>query len=130
MHSILGQWLLFLKLLSVFVDRSVVIQDRWLLLVVYQFVLVGLMPLKEECGEKGTMEELFKHVEYIISKWGIDYVAFSSDIYPLSEYPFINDRRDVLVWKDIKNHLVGALGEKKAFKILYENWYRVLNSAL
>lgn len=92
--------------------------------------VIGLFPLVECVGGKGTMEDLYRHLDYIAGKWGVEHIGFSSDIYPLPEYPFINDVKDVLVLNDIEEYLLTRMGRNDVEKVMRGNWMSVLEDAL
>jgi membrane dipeptidase len=92
--------------------------------------VVGLFPLSSFTGPAGTFDELLRHFDYIVSKWGMDYVAFTSDIYPLPEYPFCHGYKDILIMKHLREFLSKHLTASEVKKVLYDNWLRVLNEAL
>src|SRR5690606_13078770 len=71
--------------------------------------VIALFLVAEDVGRDGTFEELFKHFEYIVRKWGIEHVAFCSDIYPLPEYPFVNNAKDIRIMKDLQSFLLTRL---------------------
>jgi microsomal dipeptidase-like Zn-dependent dipeptidase len=106
------------------------ITDYEIEIIVERGGVVSLFPLSEDTGHEGTFEEFFAHVEYIADRWGEDYVAFSSDIYPMEEYPFLGDCKDVLILNRIEEMLVDRVGAAMAEKLLYGNWMRVLGEAL
>ncbi len=92
--------------------------------------VVSLFPIVEDTGSEGTFAELYRHVEYIASKWGENYVAFASDIFPLDEYPFLEGYKDVNVLNGIEQELLKHLDRKTVKKLFYDNWERVLKEAL
>lgn len=92
--------------------------------------VVSLFPLTEDTGPNGTFDDLYAHVDYFLSKWGDDHLAFSSDIYPLAEYPFLHHYDDILIDKLWADYLLKRLPLKTVTKIMYSNWQRVINSAL
>ncbi len=106
------------------------ITDEEIDIIVERGGVVSLFPLSEDTGCEGTFEEFFAHVEYMADKWGEDYVAFSSDIYPMEEYPFLGDCKDVLVLNRIEEMLVDRVGKAAVEKLMYGNWMRVLREAL
>lgn len=106
------------------------LRDEEVDLIVERGGVVSLFPLAEDTGHKGTIEEFYHHIEYLGEKWGEDYIAISSDIYPLDEYPFLNNAQDVLILNQIEEYLRTRLDSKAIEKIFYKNWQRVLASAL
>lgn len=106
------------------------LKDKEIQIIVDRGGVVSLFPLSEDTGPRGTFDELFSHFEHIASKWGIDYVAFSSDIYPSPEYPFCHGYKDILIMKHLQEYLLTKLSKKEVGKVMYENWIRVLKRAL
>lgn len=104
--------------------------DEEIQLIVDRGGVVSLFPLSGDTGEEGTFEELYRHVDYIASKWGDDYVAFSSDIYPLDKYPFLEGYKDVTVLNGIERKLLDYMDVATVRKLFYDNWKRVLSEAL
>lgn len=91
---------------------------------------VGLFPLVASIGGQGTFEDLYRHLDYIAGKWGINYVGFTSDIYPLPEYPFANGYKDVLIMKELQKFLLTKLSVPDVQRVMHDNWLRVLRQAL
>lgn len=106
------------------------LKDSEIDLIVDRGGVVSLFPLTEDTGGSGKIEDLLKHVEYIINKWGDDYVAISSDIFPLPEYPFLGNAKDVLVINDIEDAMIKRFGPDLTEKVFFRNWMRVLEKAL
>lgn len=100
--------------------------DDEIQLIVDRGGVVSLFPLSNDTGAEGTLEELYHHVDYIASNWGDDYVAFSSDIYPLEQYPFLEGYEDVLVLNAIEDYLLTRLSRNQVKKLFYDNWLRLL----
>jgi membrane dipeptidase len=92
--------------------------------------VVGLFPLAPFTGAKGTFDELLRHLDHIVGRWGMDHVAFASDIYPLPEYPFCHGHKDILIMKHLREFLLKHLTAAETKKVLYGNWSRVLGEAL
>lgn len=89
-----------------------------------------MFPLVAAIGGKRTFEDLYRHLEYIAEKWGIEYVGFTSDIYPLPEYPFANGYKDALIMKELQKFLSTKLSVQDVQRVMYDNWLRVLRQAL
>ncbi|HBO17132.1 MAG: Membrane dipeptidase [Candidatus Moranbacteria bacterium GW2011_GWE2_35_2-] len=104
--------------------------DEEIQLVVDRRGVISLFPFSAETGQNGTFDEFYKHIEYIINKWGDDYVAISSDIYPLEKYPFLEGHKDVLILNGIEDFLLQKLDKKVVKKIFYDNWMRVLRQVI
>lgn len=92
--------------------------------------VVGLLPLNECTGDKGTFEELYRHVDYIASRWGLDYVGFSSDIYPMDEYPFNHGYKDIEIMRHLAEYLLTRMSEAQVKQVMHDNWNRVLVNSL
>jgi membrane dipeptidase len=114
---------------SVF-DSSHNLTDDEVKIIVERGGVVSLFPLTEDAGEEGTFEELYRHLDYIASGWGIEHVAFSTDIYPLPEYPFINNAKDITIAKDWSEYLLSKMDHKTVEQVLWGNWVRVLKESL
>ncbi|MBL7021781.1 membrane dipeptidase [Patescibacteria group bacterium] len=99
--------------------------DQEIQLIVDRGGVISLFPLSEDVGDKGSFDEFYNHIEYILNKWGEDCIAISSDIYPLKEYPFLGGHKDVLVLNGIEEYLLKRLDRKLVKKIFYDNWMRV-----
>lgn len=106
------------------------LSDDEIQIVVDRGGVVGLFPLIASIGGQGTFEDLYRHFEYIAGKWGIEYVGFTSDIYPLQEYPFANGYKDVLIMKELQNFLLTKLSVQDVQRVMHDNWIRVLKRAL
>lgn len=80
---------------------------------------------------KADVEDIVKHIEYIISLVGEDYVGLGSDFDGLKEENKMNDIRGI---KDVK--LIEASLNKHGYsqntinKIMGENWLRILKQVL
>ncbi|MBN2016359.1 membrane dipeptidase [Candidatus Dojkabacteria bacterium] len=111
-------------------DKNHNLTDDEINIIVERDGVVSLFPIVADTGGKGTFEDLYRHVEYIAGKWGDNYVAFSSDIYPLPEYPFIGDHKDILIMKSLKDFLLTKCSREEVKKIMYDNWLRVLRNSL
>lgn len=111
-------------------DAKRSVTDDEIQMIVDRKGVVGLLPLVSSTGPKGTFEELYKHFEYIVSKWGNDYVTFSSDIYPLPEYPFLEGHKDIKIMKALQDFLLTKLSEENVYKVMFQNWERVIRSSL
>jgi microsomal dipeptidase-like Zn-dependent dipeptidase len=92
--------------------------------------LICLLPIKDEVGGEGTFDDLYKHLDYIASTWGVERVALCSDIFPLPEYPFVNDAQNMTVLKDFQNYLLSRLDAETVQKISHGNFYNVLRRSL
>jgi len=99
-------------------------------LIVERGGVVSLFPLISCTGPNGTFDELYRHLDYIGERWGEDYIGVSSDIYPLDEYPFIENYQDILVLNGFEQYLRTRLEDTQIEKIFYGNWMRVLREAL
>jgi len=104
--------------------------DEEIQIIVNRGGVVSLMPLVNDVGPTGTFEELYQHLDYIANKWGLDYVAFSSDIYPDPQYRFCHDYKDILIIKHLYDYLLTRLSKKEVKKVMYDNWIRILASSL
>lgn len=104
------------------------LKDDEIQIIVDRGGIVSLFPLVSDTGGRGTFEELYEHFDYIVNKWGIDYVGFASDIYPAPEYPFLHDYKDILVLKHLQEFFSRRLSKKELEKVMYKNWIRVLLS--
>jgi microsomal dipeptidase-like Zn-dependent dipeptidase len=92
--------------------------------------LISLFPLTEDTGPNGTFDDLAKHLDYVLDKWGDEHVSFTSDIYPLPEYPFLEGYTDISIMSGLEKFLLTRYPKESVEKFLYKNWYRVLNSTL
>lgn len=106
------------------------LKDEEIQIIVDRDGVVSLFPLVGDTGPRGTFEELYKHFDYVVSKWGIDYVNFASDIYPAAEYSFLHDHKDILILKHLQEFLLRKLSREEVKKVMYKNWIRVLKSSL
>lgn len=106
------------------------LEDDQIQMIVERKGVVGLLPLVSSIGPDGTFEELYKHFEYIVSRWGNDYVTFSSGIYPIPEYPFIEGFKDIKIMKALQDFLLTKISEEDVYKIMFQNWERVIRSSL
>ncbi|PIZ45012.1 hypothetical protein CO180_00500 [candidate division WWE3 bacterium CG_4_9_14_3_um_filter_41_6] len=88
--------------------------------------IVCVFPIKEDVGGNATFDDWYKHVDYIASKWGVEYVGLCSDIFPLPEYPFVNDAQNMTVLKDFQMYLLTRLDPILVQKISHDNFYNVL----
>lgn len=104
--------------------------DEEISLIVERGGVIGLFPFTEAVGPNNNFDDLYRHLEYIASKWGIDFVGFSSDIYPLPEYLFLNNAKDVMISKDWNDYLLEKMSRREVEKIMYKNWERVINLSL
>lgn len=111
-------------------DTTHNLSDDEISIIVERNGVVSLFPLSEDTGSKGTFDELYEHLDYIASKWGLEYVGFSSDIYPLPEYPFIHNAQDILVGKKWSDYLLTKMSRNEVEQVMWGNWARVLASAL
>ncbi len=92
--------------------------------------LVCLMPLVSAVGGQGRIDDFRKHIDYIGDHWGIEYIGISSDIYPLPEYPFMWDSKNILILQRLENELRKYYSDDVLEKIFKGNWMRILDSAL
>jgi membrane dipeptidase len=92
--------------------------------------LVCLLPIKDEVGGKGTFDDWYKHLDYIASKWGVERVAFCSDIFPLPEFPFVNNAQNMTIIKDFQNYLLTKLDQKTVKKISHDNFFNLLERSI
>lgn len=92
--------------------------------------VISLFPLSEDTGPKGTFDELYRHFDYLVSRWGIDYVGICSDIYPLPEYPFLHDYNDIIIMKKLQDYFRPKLSGEEFEKLFMGNWMRVLQNSL
>ena len=106
------------------------LSDDEIQIVVDRGGVVGLFPFVASIGGKGTFDDLYRHLEYIAGKWGIGYVGFTSDIYPLPEYPFAHGYKDVLIMKELQRFLLTKLSVQDVQRVMYDNWLRVLRQVL
>jgi membrane dipeptidase len=104
--------------------------DEEIQIVVDRGGLISLFPLAEDTGPNGSFEDLVKHLDYVVDKWGDDYVSFTSDIYPLPEYPFLEGYTDISIMSGLEKFLLTRYPRESVEKFLYKNWYRVLNNTL
>jgi membrane dipeptidase len=106
------------------------LSDEEIDLIVERKGVISLLPLNECTGSHGTFEELYRHLDYIASKWGLEYVAFSSDIYPVPEYPFLENTVDIGVASKWYRYLQTRLSDEEVDKVMWGNWARILSTAL
>jgi|SRR3989344_491732 len=106
------------------------LSDDEIQIVVNRGGVVGLFPFVASIGGKGTFDDLYRHLEYIAGKWGIGHVGFTSDIYPLPEYPFAHGYKDVLIMRELERFLLTKLSVQDVQCVMYDNWLRVLRQAL
>lgn len=92
--------------------------------------VIGIFPYQACIGPEGSFDELFAHIDYIASKWGLEYVGLCSDIYPLPEYPFCRNHKDIEIMRDLQDYLSTKMQEEELQQLLYENWARVLRDTL
>lgn len=92
--------------------------------------VIGLFPLVEFTGPHGTFDDLYRHFEYIASKWGLEYVGFTSDLYPIPEIPFLHGYDDILIMKHLSDYLSKKLPQDEVEMVLHGNWFRVLEGSL
>jgi membrane dipeptidase len=111
-------------------DSTHNLTDEEIQIIVDRGGVVSLFPFSADTGKNGTFNEFYKHIEYIINKWGEDYVAISSDIYPLDKYPFLEGYKDVLVLNGLEDFLIKKLNKKTVKKIFYDNWMRILKQIM
>ncbi|HEC65628.1 MAG TPA: hypothetical protein ENI23_10050 [bacterium] len=106
------------------------LRDEEIEIIVERRGVVSLFPLSNDTGRNGTFAELYQHAEYIGEKWGDEYIAISSDIYPLDEYPFLQDYEDITVLNAIEDYFSQKMSKKTLQKIFHGNWMRVLEQTL
>ncbi len=104
--------------------------DEEISLIVERKGVIGLFPLTEAVGSNNNFDDLYLHLDYIASKWGIDFVGFSSDIYPSPEYLFLNNAKDIMISKDWCDYLLTKMSLEDVEKVMYKNWARVINLSL
>jgi len=92
--------------------------------------IVCLIPTKQEIGGNGTFDDWYRHLDYIASKWGADKVGLCSDIFPLPEYPFVNNAKDVTLLKNFQKYLLTKMDKQLVQKICYDNVFNVLKKNL
>lgn len=103
--------------------------DEQIDLIVERKGIVCLLPSKEEAGGEGKFEDLYKHVDYISSKWGIEYVGLCSDIFP-SVLAYIEDINDVSVIRSFRDFLLTKMNKELVDKIAYKNFHDLLSRSI
>ncbi|MEO8581291.1 MAG: membrane dipeptidase [Patescibacteria group bacterium] len=112
------------------VDLPHNLSDDQIQMIVDHDGLVCLLPTKDEVGGNGTFDDWYKHLDYIASKWGDDRVALCSDIFPLPEYPFVNNAQNMTVIKDFQNYLLKKLDKDVVQRISFDNFSNLLKRSL
>ncbi len=102
--------------------------DNEISIIVERDGVVSLFPLTEDTGPNNTLDDLYRHVDYIASKWGIKYVGYCSDIYPLDEYPFLQNAQDILINRDWYRYLLTRMKSSEVEQIMWGNWARILST--
>lgn len=112
------------------VDLPHNLSDDQIQIIVDHDGLVCLLPTKDEVGGNGTFDDWYKHLDYISSKWGVERVALCSDIFPLPEYPFVNNALNMTVIKDFQNYLLQKIDVETVQKISHDNFFNLLKRSL
>jgi len=95
-----------------------IIVDRWW--------IIWLFPFQKSVWKQGTFDEFYRHLDYILQKWGDDNIVFASDMYPLPEFPFLNNYKNIEIWKAWIEFLLNKLSKNTVEKIMYKNWFKFL----
>lgn len=112
------------------VDLPHNLSDDQIQIIVDHEGLICLLPTKDEVGGNGTFDDWYKHLDYIASTWGVERVALCSDIFPLPEYPFVNNAQNMTVIKDFQNYLLKKLDIETVKKISHDNFFNLLKRSL
>ena len=106
------------------------LSDEQIQIIVDHDGLICLFPIVDEVGGTGTFDDWYKHLDYIASKWGVERVALCSDIFPLPDYPFVNDAQNIKILKDFQDYLLTKLDLETVQKISQTNFLDLLNRGL
>ncbi len=78
-----------------------------------------------------VIEDVFKHIDYVVQNFGIDYVAIGSDLGGLTDPPLIPNLNTVTHLTALVKYLYDQdYSANDVDKILYKNAERVINSIL
>lgn len=110
-------------------DTTHNVSDDEVQIIVDRGGVVSLFPLVEDTGPEGTFDDLYRHFDYLVSRWGIDYVGICSDIYPLPEYPFLHHYNDIRIMRKLQDYFQPKLTEEEFEKLFIGNWMRVMQQS-